>query len=85
MVHYTRWIVSYGPMDREYRQLCSRCFNTELAKLSSLDEVIGDPEDDLLTLLRRLIEKMRRAFPSSTSRTVSLDCKSPNIKPACEA
>ena len=105
-------IVSYGSMDREYRQLCSRCFNTEVAKLSGLDEfehvqfepvvltdargethefhfrtrlfgtgvsleafelrdghpagyrfqVIGDPEDDLLTLLGRLIEKVRRAL-----------------------
>jgi hypothetical protein len=31
-------IVSYGSMDREYRQLCSRCFNAELAKLGGLDE-----------------------------------------------
>jgi hypothetical protein len=31
-------IVSYGSMDQEYRQLCSRCFNTELAKSGGLDE-----------------------------------------------
>lgn len=105
-------IVSYGSLDRGYRQLCSRCFNMEVAKLGGLDEfehiqlepvvltdvrgqahefhfrthlfgtglsleafelrdgypagyqfrVIGDPEDDLLVLLGRLIEKMRRAL-----------------------
>jgi len=99
-------------MNRGYRQLCSRCFNAELAKLGGLNkfehvqfepvtltdtrgethefhfrthlfgtgvcleafelrdgypagyrfQVIGDPEDELLTLLGRLIEKMRRAL-----------------------
>jgi hypothetical protein len=105
-------IVSCGFLDREYRQLCSRCFNRELAQLGGLDEfehtqfepvvltdargethafhfrtrlfgtgvaldafelrdgypagyrfqVIGDPEDEPLTLLGRLIEKMCRAL-----------------------
>ena len=94
------------------RQLCSRCFNTEVAQLAGLEgfehakfeavglpdctgelhefhfrthlfgtgvaldafelrdgspagyqfQIIGDPKDDLLVLLGRLIEKMRRAL-----------------------
>ena len=105
-------IVSYGSMERGYRELCSQCFNQEVAKLGGLDpfehpkfepigladctgkvhefhfrtrllgtgvsldafelrdghpagyqfQIIGDPEDDLLLLLGRLIEKMRRAL-----------------------
>jgi hypothetical protein len=31
-------IVSYGEMDSGYRQLCSRCFNAEVAKLNGLDD-----------------------------------------------
>lgn len=30
--------VSYGSMDRGYRQLCSRCFNAEVAKLNGLED-----------------------------------------------
>jgi hypothetical protein len=105
-------IVSYGSMESGYRELCSQCFNMEVAKLGELDkfehpkfepigladctgkvhefhfrtrlfgprvaldafelrgghpsgyqfQIIGDPEDDLLLLLGRLIEKMRRAL-----------------------
>jgi len=103
-------IVSYGGMDNGYRQLCSRCFNAEVVKLTGLDDfehfrfepigicdsagevhqfhfqvrllgnivaldafelrdgvpsgyqfqMVGEPEDDLLALLGRLIEKIRR-------------------------
>jgi hypothetical protein len=106
--------VSYGSIERGYRELCSRCFNSEMAKLAGLEgfehvkfeavgladctgelhefhfrthlfgtgvaldafelrdgspagyqfQIIGDPKDDLLVLLGRLIEKMRRALSS---------------------
>ena len=99
-------------MEQGYRQLCSRCFNTEVAQLAWLQgfedanfeavgladctgelhefhfrthlfgtgvaldafelrdgspagyqfQIIGDPKDDLMVLLGRLIEKMRRAL-----------------------
>ena len=105
-------IVNYGSLERGYRQLCSQCFNAEVARLGGLKEfehvrfepvgltdakgethefhfrtrlfgtgvaldafelrdgqpagyqfqVIGDPADDLLALLGRLIEKMRRGL-----------------------
>lgn len=105
-------IVNYGSLERGYRQLCSQCFNAEVARRGGLKEfehgrfepvrltdvkgethefhfrtrlfgtgvalnafelrdgqpagyqfqVIGDPADDLLALLGRLIEKMRRAL-----------------------
>jgi len=105
-------IVNYGSMEGGYRQLCSRCFNKEVAELEGIagfenakveplglvdsvgavhefhfrarlfgpgialdafelrDEhpagyqfqIIGDPKEDLLVLLGRLIEKMRRAL-----------------------
>src|SRR5215472_5701838 len=108
-------IVHYGSMEQGYRQLCSRCFNTEVAQLTGLQEfadakfeavgiadctgvlhefhfrthlfrtgvaldafelrdgspagyqfqIIGDPTDDLLVLLGRLIEKIRRALSIS--------------------
>ena len=104
--------VSYGSIERGYRQLCSQCFNQDIAKLGGLDkfehakftpvglvdcdgevhefhfrthlfgpgvalnafelrdgepagyqfQIIGDPKDDLLVLLGRLIEKIRRAL-----------------------
>lgn len=31
-------IIHYGSMDSGYRQICTRCFNAEVAKLSGLDE-----------------------------------------------
>lgn len=31
-------IVSYGSMDRGYRQLCSRCYNSEVAELGGLED-----------------------------------------------
>ena len=99
-------------LEQGYRQLCSRCFNTEVAQLAGLQgfedakfeavgladctgelhefhfrthlfgtgvaldafelrdgspagyqfQIIGDPKDDLMVLLGRLIEKMRRAL-----------------------
>ena len=105
-------IVNYGSIGKGYRQLCSQCFNAEVAKSDGLDkfehvrfdpveladctgvahlfhfrtrlfgpgialdafelrdgnpagyqfQVIGDPEDDLLVLLGRLIDKIRRAL-----------------------
>lgn len=105
-------IVNYGSIERGYRQLCGRCFNTEVAKTAGLEgfeharfepvaladstgelhefhfrthllgpgvaldafelrdggpagyffQIIGAPNDDLLMLLGRLIEKMRRAL-----------------------
>jgi hypothetical protein len=105
-------IVNYGSIERGYRQLCSRCFNMEVAKIDGLEgfehakfepvglpdctgkvhefhfrtrlfgpgvaldafelrdghpagyqfQIIGDPEDDLLALLGRLIEKIHRAL-----------------------
>lgn len=101
---------TYGGMDSGYRQLCSRCFNAEVAKRCGLDDfenfrfepigisdsagaahefhfrtrllgsmvsleafelqdgnpsgyqfqIVGEPKDDLLALLGRLIEKIRR-------------------------
>ena len=105
-------IINYGSIERGYRELCSQCFNQEVAKLDGLDDfehpnftpvgladctgevhefhfrtrlfgpgvaldafelrdghpagyqfqIISDPEDDLLMLLGRLIEKIRRAL-----------------------
>ena len=105
-------IVNYGSIGKGYQQLCSRCFNAEVAKSDGLDkfehvrfdpveladctgvahlfhfrthlfgpgialdafelrdgnpagyqfQVIGEPEDDLLALLGRLIDKIRRAL-----------------------
>jgi hypothetical protein len=105
-------VVNLGSVERGYRTLCSRCFNTEMATLGGLDrfehvafepvrladctgethdfhfrthlfgtgvaldafelrdgrpagyqfQIIGSPEDDLLVLLGRLIEKMRRSL-----------------------
>ncbi len=104
--------VSYGSVERGYKELCGQCFNAEGARLGGLIEfedakfepvslvdctgkahefhfrtrlfgpgvaldafelrdgypagyrfqTIGDPADDLLALLGRLIEKMRRAL-----------------------
>ena len=103
-------IITYGSMDRSHRELCSRCFNAEVARLNGLEgfedfrfepislvdcagethqfhfrtrllghivaldafelrdgcpsgyqcEMVSDPEDDLLGLLGRLVEKLRR-------------------------
>lgn len=103
-------IITYGGIDSGHRQLCSRCFNAEVARLNGLEgfedfrfepiglvdcagqthqfhfrtrllghivvldafelrggcpsgyqcEVVGDPEDDLLGLLGRLVERLRR-------------------------
>lgn len=105
-------IVNYSSADQGCKQLCSQCFNTEVARSCHLDDfehvtfepvrltdctgkshefhfrtrlfgtgvaldaielcnghpegyefqVIGHPEDDLLALLGRLIEKMRRGL-----------------------
>jgi hypothetical protein len=105
-------IVHYGSIERGYRRLCSRCFNTQMAQASGLEgfehamfepvgltdcigelhefhfrthlfgagvaldafelrngepagysfQIIGDPEEDRLVLLGRLIEKIRRAL-----------------------
>jgi hypothetical protein len=105
-------IVHYGSIERGYRRLCSRCFNTQMAKAAGIEgfehvkfepvgltdclgefhefhfrahlfgtgvaidafelrnedpagycfQIIGEPEVDLLVLLGRLVEKMRRAL-----------------------
>lgn len=105
-------IVSVGSIERGYRGLCSRCFNTEIAQLGGLNgfehldlkpvtlmdgagkghefhfrthlfgagvaldacevrrghpagyqfQIIGEPEEDVLVLLGRLIEKIRRGL-----------------------
>jgi hypothetical protein len=111
-------IVNVGSVEKGYRELCSRCFNTEMAKLQGLDsfehvafepvrltdcggethefhfrthlfgvevapparvaldafeirdghpagyqfQIIGNPGEDPLALLGRLIEKIRRAL-----------------------
>lgn len=105
-------IVNVGSLEKGYRALCGRCFNTEMAELDGLDrfehfnfepvrladctgenhefhfrthlfgagvaldafelrdghpagyqfQLIGDPKEDLLILLGRLIEKMRRGL-----------------------
>jgi hypothetical protein len=105
-------VVSLGSIEKGYRELCSRCFNTEMAQLGGLAgfehfdlkpvsltdvagkshefhfrthlfgtgvgldafeirgghpagyqfKVIGEPEEDLLVLLGRLIEKIRRGL-----------------------
>lgn len=104
--------VSFGSIEKGYRDLCWQCFNTEVAKADGLDSfvhlnfepirvldcqgsphefhfrtrllglgvfidafelhdgepagyqysIMGDPEDDLLVLLGRLVEKIRRAL-----------------------
>ena len=103
-------IVNYGSMESGYRQLCSQCFNAEVARKHGLErfencrfdqvvmtdcageahtfhfrtrllgsmvsleafelkhgepagyefQILGDPHDDLLSLLGRLVERMRR-------------------------
>jgi hypothetical protein len=108
-------IVKCGSIEGGYRELCSRCFNNEIAKRAGLTgfenakfepmgladstgkihefhfrthlfgtgvaldafelndghpagyrfQIIGDPKEDLLVLLGRLIEKMRRALSSA--------------------
>ena len=105
-------VVSVDSIEKGYRELCSRCFNTEMAQLNGLMgfehldlkpvaltgadgkthefhfraylfgpgvaldafeirgghpggyqfQIIGDPEEDLLILLGRLIEKIRRGL-----------------------
>jgi hypothetical protein len=105
-------IISYGSIGKGYREICSRCFNAEVAKSDGLTnfehlkfdpveladclgkthvfhfrtrlfgpgvaldafelqngnpagyqfQVIGEPGDDLLALLGRLIDKIRRAL-----------------------
>lgn len=105
-------VIHYGSMERGYKQLCTRCFNAEVAALCALDSfehtqfepvmlgdvdgvvhtfhfrtrlfatgvaieafelrdavpggyqfsVIGDPQGEPLSLLGRLIEKMRRSL-----------------------
>lgn len=105
-------VVSYGSMESGYRELCSRCFNAEVASRQGLEhfenihfqevvmtdcageahtfhfrtrllgtmvaldafelkrgepagyqfQILGDPEGDLLSLLGRLVERMRRTL-----------------------
>lgn len=105
-------VINYGSLDAGYRQLCTKCFNTEVAEADGLEgfehaelapveitdcdgqahlfhfrtrlfgpgialdafevrdrdpagyqfQVIGEPEDDPLALLARLIERIRRAL-----------------------
>lgn len=105
-------IVSYGSIEHGYRQLCSQCFNAEVASAQGLErfenyrfhplvmtdctgeahefqfrtcllgsmvsleafelkrgepagyrfQILGDPDDDLLSLLGHLVERMRRSL-----------------------
>lgn len=105
-------VVSYGSTGGGYRQICSQCFNAEVASANGLEhfenlrfeqivmtdsagaahefhfrtrllgsmvavdafelkrgapagyqfQILGDPDDDLLSLLGRLIERMRRSL-----------------------
>ena len=105
-------VINYGSVETGYRELCTKCFNTEVAESDGLDgfehaelapveltdcdgeahlfhfrtrlfgpgvaldafevregapagyqfQVIGEPEDDPLVLLARLIERIRRAL-----------------------
>jgi len=105
-------VISFGSVEAGYRDLCTKCFNTEVAEIDGLDgfqhaelapveikdcdgeahlfhfrtrllgpgvsldafevrdgtpagyqfQVIGEPEDDPLMLLARLIERIRRAL-----------------------
>ncbi len=105
-------VVNYGSMEGGYRQLCSRCFNTEVASTQGLKhfehihfnevfmtdcagethtfhfrtrllgtmvaldafelnrgeptgyqfQILGEPDGDLLSLLGRLVERMRRTL-----------------------
>jgi hypothetical protein len=105
-------IVNFGSADQSYRQLCSQCFNAEVARTHGLDDfenfrldqivlrdyagkahefhfrthllgtmvsleafevkrgapsgyqfqILGDPDEEILSLLARLIERMRRAL-----------------------
>lgn len=125
-------IVSYGSIERGYRQLCSQCFNQDVAKLGGLDkfehakfapvslvdcdgevhkfhfrtylfgpgvaldafelrdgdpsgywfQIIGDPEEDRLALLGRLIEKIRRALSVKhlTSREFGLQIADRDVR-----
>jgi hypothetical protein len=105
-------IISYGSAENSYRELCTKCFNTEIAESEALEgfehaefepvklidcagrthtfhfrtrlfvpgvaldafelrdglpggyqfQIIGDPNDDLMALLARLLERIRRAL-----------------------
>ena len=105
-------IVNYGSVEHGYRQLCSQCFNAEVASAQGLEsfenrrfdpivmtdcageehefhfrtrllgsmvamdafelkrgapagyqfQILGDPEDELISLLGRLVERMRRSL-----------------------
>ena len=105
-------IVSYGSIEHGYRQLCSQCFNAEVASAQGLEhfenyrlhpvvmtdctgqahefqfrtrllgpmvsleafelkrgepagyqfQILGEPDEDLLSLLGRLVERMRRSL-----------------------
>ena len=111
-------IVNVGSLEKGYRMLCSRCFNTEMARLDGLDrfehvtlnpvrlsdctgeahefhfrihlfgtgvaldafelrdgypagyqfQIVGAPQEDLLVLLGRLIEKIRRGLSTKHLR-----------------
>jgi hypothetical protein len=115
-------IVNYGSVEGGYRELCSKCFNTEVAESDGLDgfehaelapveltdcdgkahlfhfrtrlfgpgvaldafevrdglpagyrfQWIGEPQDDPLKLLARLIERIRRALSIKHIRAGSL-------------
>jgi len=45
-------------------------------------QVVGNPEDDLLALLGRLIEKMRRALALRHIEDSTLGYKSPILRPS---
>ena len=121
-------IVSYGSIEHGYRQLCSQCFNAEVASAQGLEhfenyrfhpvvmtdctgqahefqfrtrllgpmvsleafelkrgepagyqfQILGEPDDDLLSLLGRLVERMRRSCRSSILCRARMDCRLPS-------
>ena len=72
-------IINYGSMDRGYRELCTKCFNTEAAASGGLDKFEHaelapvqladcDGETHLFHFRARLIEKIRRALSTKHVR-----------------
>src|SRR5437867_5357406 len=79
-------IVNYGSMEQGYRQLCSRCFNAEVAKLGGLEEFENLKFESRPPPIRKLHARTGRwvrEAPRSTDRSLSptMDALSPNWFP----
>ena len=118
-------VVNYGSIDQGYRELCTRCFNAEVAKAMGLErfenvklqpvvmtdcagerhefhfklrllgsmvaldafevkagrpkgyqfQILGEPDDEPLSLLGRLVERIVEVCPSSISRAANWACR----------